>query len=670
MSFTRKSGVLASVGAVLLSVTLLYACAPKAKSGGIGNLGDAASRTYVAPGSYDEFYFFTSGGFSGQVGVYGLPSGRLLRVIPVFSQNPENGYGYNVETKAMLNTSWGNVPWDDTHHPSLSMTAGEHDGRWLFINANNTPRFARIDLKSFETTETLELPNTGGNHGAPFTTENTEYVIGATRFSVPIPQKDVAFDKFKDEFKGTISFVKADEMGKMDVAFQILMPGFDYDLGRPGKGPSHGWVFFTSYNTEQANTKLEVNASKNDKDYIAAVNWKAAEQCVAAGKAKTWPTKYAHNVYSHETHAATTEMKTTVKVLDPKDCAGAVYFLPTPKSPHGVDVDPTGEYIVGGGKLATVIPVHSYSKFQKAIADKNFEKEAYGIPVVNYDATMYCEVQNPGLGPLHNEFDAQGNAYTSVFISSEIVKWSLKDCKVSDRVPTYYSIGHLTVPGGDTKTPYGKYVIAMNKITKDRYLPTGPELTQSAQLYDISGAKMKLLLDFPTIGEPHYAQAILASKIKGEQLKFFKLADNKHPYVARNEQEVGVSRKGKTVHVKMTAIRSHFAPDNIEGVQQGDTVLFHVTNLEQDWDVPHGFAALGSANDAELLVMPGQTRTLTWVAKYAGVYPFYCTDFCSALHQEMQGYVRVAPSGAAVALSATTSKKSQAAFAATTGGGK
>jgi nitrous-oxide reductase len=277
-------------------------------------------------------------------------------------------------------------------------------------------------------------------------------------------------------------------------------------------------------------------------------------------------------------------------------------------------------------------------------------------------------VGNPGLGPLHNEFDANGNAYTSVFISSEIVKWALKDCKVIDRVPTYYSIGHLTVPGGDTKKPYGKYVIAMNKITKDRYLPTGPELTQSAQLYDITGEKMKLLLDFPTIGEPHYAQAIPAEKIRNNQVKFYKLAENKHPYVARAETETGLSRSGKTVHIKMTAIRSHFVPDNIEGVQVGDTVLFHVTNLEQDWDVPHGFAAIGSTNDAELLVMPGQTRTLTWVAKYPGVYPFYCTDFCSALHQEMQGYVRVAPSGSQVALSASTSKKAQQAIAAAVGG--
>jgi len=667
MSLSRKSGLLATAGAVVLGSMYVFACAPNKQVGGIGNATEAASRVYVAPGTHDEFYAFLSGGFSGQVGVYGLPSGRLLKVIPVFSQNAENGYGYNVETRALLNTSHGEVPWDDTHHPSLSMTDGEHDGRWLFINANNTPRFARIDLKTFETTETIEVPNTGGNHGSPFTTENTEYVIGATRFSVPIPQKDVAISEFAKEFKGTISFIRADQFGKMDVAFQLLVPGFDYDLGRPGKGPSHGWAFFTSYNTEQAYTKLEVNASKNDKDYIAAVNWKVLEQCVAANKFKTMPAEYAHNVYDEAKHSATSEMVKSVKVVDPRECAGSIYYLPTPKSPHGVDVDPSGEFIVGGGKLATVLPVHSFSKFQKAIADKAFEKEVEGIPVVNYEATMACEVQNPGLGPLHNEFDEKGNVYTSVFISSEIVKWGLKDCTVVDRVPTYYSIGHLMVPGGDTKKPYGKYVMAMNKITKDRFLPTGPELTQSAQLYDISGDKMKLLLDFPTIGEPHYAQAILASKIVPQQVKFFKLADNQHPYVAKSEKETGLTRSGKKVHIKMTAIRSHFAPDNVDGVQVGDTVLFHVTNLEQDWDVPHGFAAFGSFSDAELLVMPGQTRTLTWIPKKPGVYPFYCTDFCSALHQEMQGYVRVAAAGSTVALSAGTSSKAHAAHEATAG---
>jgi nitrous-oxide reductase len=590
---------------------------------------------------------FASGGFSGQVAVYGLPSGRLLRVIPVFSQDPEKSYGYSEQSKPMLQTSYGFIPWDDAHHPSLSKTDGMNDGRWLFINGNNTPRVARIDLAEMNTKEILEIPNAAGNHASPFVTQGTEYVVAATRFSVPTPQRDVSIESYKENFSGQISFIAVDpKTGRLSLAFQIHMPGFDYDLARPGKGPSHGWAFFTSYNTEQVSTLKERNASQNDKDFIAAVNWKQGEQCVAAGKAKAWTAKYAHN-WVDDADVAHSEMITGSKVLEPSDCPGLVYYLPTPKSPHGVDVDPTGEFIAAGGKLAAMIPVHSITKVQQAIAAKDFEREIDGIPVLKYESIKSCEVQEPGLGPLHTEFDANGNGYTSMFISSEIVKWRVKDCAVLDRIPVYYSIGHLMVVGGDTRKPDGKYVVALNKITKDRYLPTGPELAQAAQLIDITGDKMQMLLDFPTIGEPHYAQAILASAIKDKQIKTFALAENKDPFVVKAEKETRVERKGNVIHIYMTAIRSHFAPDNIEGIQMGDSVYWHVTNLEQDWDVPHGFAITG-ANNAELLVMPGQTRTLAWVPDRPGVFPFYCTDFCSALHQEMQGYVRVSPKGASV----------------------
>jgi nitrous-oxide reductase len=637
----------AVAGAVLAAVAIVNVSCSGAKSPQVGDTADAAQRVYVAPGAYDEFYAFLSGGFDGQVGVYGLPSGRMLRHIPVFSQSPENGWGYSEQTKAMMATSYGFVPWDDAHHPQLSQTAGVPDGRWLFINGTNTPRIARLDLTRFETEEILEIPNAGGNHSSPFITENSEYVVGGTRFSVPAPQRDVSIEDYKEAFSGVLSFVKVDSAtGHMAIAFQIRLPPFDYDLAHAGKGPSHGWSFYTSYNSEQANTKLEVNASQKDKDYIAAINWKQAEQCVAQGKATTEPARYAHNLIGDD-GIARTDWGTSVRMLTPTDCPGLVYYMPTPKSPHGVDVDPTGEYIVAGGKLAAVIPVHSFSKMQKAIADKAFDGEDHGIPVLKYEATMAGEVQNPGLGPLHTEFDDKGYAYTSMFLSSEIVKWSLKDFTVLDRAPAYYSIGHLMIPGGDSRKPWGKYVIALNKITKDRYLPTGPELTQSAQLYDISGDKMKLLLDFPTIGEPHYAQALPAALIKDRQLKMYSLAGNTDPYAAKNEKATRVDRKGTVVHVKMTTVRSHFMPDKIEGIQVGDSVYFHVTNLEQDWDVPHGFAVMG-ANNAELLLMPGQTRTLVWVPSRPGVFPFYCTDFCSALHQEMQGYIRVSPRGSAV----------------------
>ena len=640
---------------VVVCVAALNSCKPKtAQSAATGD----AARSFVAPGKYDEFYNIVSGGFNGQIGVYGIPSGRLLRIIPVFSQSPESGYGFSEETKPMLNTSHGFVPWDDQHHIALSQTKGEHDGRWAFGNGNNTPRLARIDLTTFRTSEILEIPNSAGNHASPFITENSEYVVAATRFSVPLDDQngDVPINTYKQNFKGSISFVSVNPTsGEMNIAFQIRTPGVNFDLSRAGKGKSHGWFFFSCYNSEKANTLLEVNASAKDKDFVMAVNWKKAEEYVKAGKGKKQAVRYAHNVYDDNTHTATSTIKTEVLVLDPADCPEMLYLMPCPKSPHGTDVDPTGEYIVASGKLAASIPVFSFTKLQKAIADKAFDGEYDGIPVIKYEAALHGEVAKPGLGPLHTEFDAVGNAYTSMFVSSEIVKWKLSDLKVLDRVPTYYSIGHLSVPGGPTAKPHGKYVIAYNKITKDRYLPTGPELTQSAQLYDISGDKMKLILDFPTTGEPHYAEAIPASMIMSKQRKIFDINANTHPYATKGEAASKVERRGKEVHIWMTAIRSHMTPDNIEGVMQGDEVFFHVTNLEQDWDVPHGFAIKG-ANNAEILIMPGETQTLKWTAERVGIFPFYCTDFCSALHQEMSGYLRVSPVGSSVALSWGTNK--------------
>ena len=635
-----------SIGFLVIAIAFTSCNDGKSSKSNGALSSNAAEKVYVAPGEHDEFYAFISGGFSGQLSVYGLPSGRLFKVIPVFSQDAEKAYGYNEETKPMLNTSHGFVPWDDAHHPDISQTNGEIDGRWVFINGNNTPRIAKIDLSTFETTEIIEIPNSAGNHSSSFVTENTEYVVAGTRFSVPIPQRDMPIKDYKGNFKGSLSFISVDpDDGRMDIKFQLIMPGFDYDLSHPGRGKSHGWFFFTTYNTEEASTLMEVNSSQNDKDFIAAVNWKKIEEYVNNGGGEMMPANYAHNVYDEETHTATSTMKKEVRVVNPLDVPGAVYFLPTPKSPHGCDVDPTGEYIVGNGKLSANLTVHSFTKMLSAIENKKFAGEAYGIPILNFEDVLAGSVEQPGLGPLHTEFDGKGNAYTTFFISSEVVKWKLGTWEVVDRQPCYYSVGHLMIPGGNSQKPFGKYVVAMNKITKDRYLPTGPEVTQSAQLYDISGDKMELLLDFPTIGEPHYAAGCPADLIKPRSKKIFNLEDNKHPYAAKSEADTKVVRSGNIVHVYMTTIRSHFSPDNIEGIRVGDRVYFHVTNLEQDYDVPHGISMIG-ANTSELLIMPGQTETFLWEPKQVGVWPFYCTDFCSALHQEMQGYVRVSAANA------------------------
>lgn len=636
----------------LVVIAGLFSCNNSGSSSSKGALSSsAAEKVYIAPGEHDEFYAFLSGGFSGQLAVYGLPSGRLFKVIPVFSVDAEKAYGFNEETKPMLNTSHGFIPWGDSHHPDMSQTNGELDGRWIFINENNTPRIARIDLTTFETVEIIEIPNTAGNHSSSYVTDNTEYVIAGTRFSIPVPQRDISIKDYKGNFKGTLSFIKVDsESGEMDLKFQILMPGFDYDKAHPGRGKSHGWFFYTTYNTEEAHTLLEVNASQNDKDFIAAINWKKIEEYVNNGGGKKMATNYAHNVYDESTHSATSTMMKEVIMVDPADVPGAIFFLPTPKSPHGCDIDPSGEYIVASGKLSANLTVHSFTKMLDAIENEKFVGDAYGIPILNFEDILAGVVEQPGLGPLHTEFDGEGNAYTSFFISSEVVKWKLGTWEVLDRKNTYYSVGHVMIPGGNSQKPFGKYLLALNKITKDRYLPTGPEVTQSAQLYDITGDKMELLLDFPTIGEPHYAAGIPAELIKKNSKKLYKLEENEHPHATITDGDARVERDGKEVHIYMTMIRSHFNPDNIEGVKVGDKVYFHVTNLEQDYDVPHGVAMIG-AQTSELLIMPGQTETFVWYPKRVGVWPFYCTDFCSALHQEMQGYIRVSPASSDIELS-------------------
>jgi len=413
---------------IMLLAILVVGTLVVTQCGTEGNRGGAlknhmASRSFVPPGEYDEFYAFLSGGFSGQLSVYGLPSGRLFRVIPVFSVDAEKGYGFNEETKPMLETSHGFIPWDDSHHPEFSQTAGTPDGKWIFINGNNTPRIARISLSTFETVEILEIPNSAGNHSSPFTTENTEYIVAGTRFSIPIPQKDVPIDTYKENFKGSLSFISVADDGDMEVAFQILVPGYDYDLAHAGKGKSHGWMFFTSYNSEEAHSLLEITASQRDKDFIAAVNWKLAEKYLAEGKAHDMPANYLNNVYDEATQMATSHKRSSVKVLIPSECPGLIYYLPTPKSPHGVDVDPTGNYIVGNGKLSADLTVHSFDKMITAIENEQFDGDADGIPILSFEAVHAGTVSSGGLGPLHTEFDGKGNAYTSFF----------RNCKMESR---------------------------------------------------------------------------------------------------------------------------------------------------------------------------------------------------------------------------------------------
>jgi nitrous-oxide reductase len=372
-----------------------------------------------------------------------------------------------------------------------------------------------------------------------------------------------------------------------------------------------------------AHDSLEVKASQNEMDFMACVDWRAAQAAADAGKGR---------------------LIGGAKVLDPKDVPGIVYLVPVPKSPHGVDVDPSGQYICCSGKLQAEVSVFSFAKIQKAIAAKAFDGERGGIPVLKFADCLEAKVAI-GLGPLHTQFDGKGYAYTSLFLDSQIAKWKIgPPWTVVDKIDVYYSIGHLMASEGDTRHPTGEYVVALDKIAKDRYLPVGPSHPEAAQLIDLRGPKMELLYDFPTYPEPHYGQMILASKIKS--LKVYDLAANNNPYVTRKAEEARVEKHGRRVDAYVIAVRSHFTPDTFR-VSEGDTIYFHVTNVEQDEDITHGFGVCFSSQDMQ--IEPGETKTLKWVAAKAGVTPFYCSNFCSALHQEMQGYIEVAPAGTPVA---------------------
>jgi nitrous-oxide reductase len=613
--------------AVSVAVAGLAGCNGKKSTTSKNDREANASATFVAPGEKDEYYLFYSGGHSGQVYVAGLPSMRHIVTIPVFGPYPATGYGFDEESKHML----GDYTWGDVHHPALSQTDSKYDGRWLFVNDNANNRVARIDLRDFKTKQILgPLPNSSGSHASSFITENSEYLFVSTRFSTPLPKGRVADPKdYAKEYAGMVTAIKVDpQSGEMKVAYQILMPPFNFDLASTGKGPSSGFVFFTSYNTEMSGEVLEVNASQKDRDLGALVNWKAAAQAVADGKA--------------------TDMD-GVAVLDPAKVPGVVHFLPIGKSPHGIDVDPTGKWVSAGGKLQPSVTVFATQKILAAIEKKDFDGDFRGVPILKYDSVLEGEVP-VGLGPLHTQYDGRGNAYTSMFIDSNITKWKLppwsdeekKDLTkvVLDKCPVHFSVGHLVVAGSDTREPYGKWLVAMNKLSKGRHVNVGPSQPESSQLIDISGDKMKMVYEAYTEPEPHFAQILKVSDAK--PIEVYPKEENKNPNAVWDMSKTGVTREGNEVTAKVIAVRSRFVPEKIEA-QVGDTLTVHVTNIEQTGDMIHGFGL--NEHNMNIVIDPGETKTLKVKVTKPGVFAFYCTNFCSALHQEMQGYLVARPAG-------------------------
>ncbi|BAO43557.1 Sec-dependent nitrous-oxide reductase [Thiolapillus brandeum] len=607
----------------------------------------AAAKTYTPTGGRDEYLAFSSGGQSGQVIVYGVPSMRILKYIGVFTPEPWQGYGFDDESKEVLaqgRIEGKDIVYGDTHHPAFSETKGDYNGKYLFINDKANPRIAVIDLKDFETKQIVVNPLFRSEHGGAFVTPNTEYVMEATQYAHPYKGSGfVPLSDFNEKYRGGLTYWKFNmEKGKIEPenSFTFELPPYSQDLSDAGKGPTYGWGFTNSFcseryvgGIEKGRPPFEAGCSSKDTDFMHLTNWKKASELVKAGK-----------IGKKVNGMTLISMKEAV-------ANNLLYLIPEPKSPHGVDVVPTGDKIVVSGKLDSHTWVYDWKKIQKVMKNKKFEgKDPYGIPIIALKDALDKSVA-VGLGPLHTQFDSKKCvAYTSIYVDSMITKWDYCKGKVLDQLPIHYNVGHLVAMEGDSVSPDGKYLIALNKLAIDRFNPVGPLHPQNHQLIDISGDKMQLLYDMPVpLGEPHYVVAIKADKLKPEiryRSGWNSRKDERSPWktrAGREKIERTCDANGKcTVNVYGTAIRSHLTPEIIE-VTEGDTVSIHVTNLERAEDEVHGYAMYG--HNVQLSIEPGKTASTTFVADKAGVYPYYCTEFCSALHLEMQGYLLVQPKG-------------------------
>jgi len=613
----------------------------------------AASKTYMPSGRHDDYVLFSSGGQSGQIFAIGVPSMRLLRSIAVFTPESWQGYGFAGEHDHVLEQLKINghlVPWGDTHHPALSETGGEYDGQFLFIGDKANARVAVIDLRDWETKQVVKNPLTVSDHGAAFVTPDTDYIVEGGQYATVLGYGYALPEDYKKSYRGMATFWKFDrQKGRIEEAqsFALELPPYWQDLADAGKRVSDGFIFINSFNAEMAaggvekgNPPFEAGASQRDMDYLHIIDWKKAEKAFKAGKAKMV------NGFA-------------VLPIDVSVAEGVLYFAPEPKSPHGVDVTPNGQYMVVAGKLDPHVTVYSIDKIKAAIASKKYSRtDEYGVPVLDFDAVKEVQVEL-GLGPLHTQFDDKGYAYTSLFLDSAVARWSLggeyaklhpeQPWKLVQKTSVQYNIGHLCAAEGDTVSPDGNHLISMSKWSVDRFLPTGPLLPQNFQLLDITatGTTMPVLYDAPIgVGEPHYCQMIKADKLRTWTV---------YPEVGWNPQTQmldprspkqggeGVVRSGNKVTINMTAVRSHFTPEHVE-LQEGDEVTWRIVAYETTQDATHGFCIGGYG--VNLSLEPGEFIEFTFRADRPGTYPFYCTEFCSALHLEMMGYLHVKPASA------------------------
>ncbi|WP_159876889.1 TAT-dependent nitrous-oxide reductase [Aquitalea denitrificans] len=577
----------------------------------------------VHPGKLDTYYAFSSGGHSGEVRVLGIPSGREIKRIPVFNYDCMVGWGITNESKAIIGTKPdGSLKYTtgDTHHVHMSYTNGTYDGKHIFVNDKINARLARIRLDTMECDKILELPNVQGFHGVfpdkcdpvdPKINHTTRVFCG-NEFHIPQPNDGRDLEAHEKYFC-LFTCVDSETMEprwqcKVDGNMDLVATSYDGKIACSNQ-----------YNTENGVHYEDMMAA--ERDACVFFHIERIEAAVKAGKTFTIGKSGVPIVDG--TKDANKDPKTALTC-----------YVPVPKNPHGVNTSPDGKYYVCAGKLSPTATV-----IQHDLILKWFEG---GLKEPRDTVVAEPEI---GLGPLHTGFDGKGSAYTTLFLDSQIVKWSLdaaikafkgdKSAKVvQDRIDVHYQPGHGFTSMGETKEPDGKFFLSDNKFSKDRYLPVGPYHPENAQLIDISGDKMQLIHDAPAYPEPHDSIMVRRDIIKTRQI--YNL--DEFPLAVKNMKDSRVERKGKKVTVYLASQAPTFGLREWK-VKKGDEVTIIVTNLDKVEDLTHGFAI--PKYNINFVIHPQDTKSVTFIADKPGVFWCYCTNFCHALHLEMRSRMLV-----------------------------
>ncbi|PAU52908.1 nitrous-oxide reductase [Pseudomonas sp. PIC25] len=610
---TAATGLTALAGATALGGAVM------SRESWAAAVKDAQQKIHIEPGELDEYYGFWSGGHSGEVRVLGVPSMRELMRIPVFNVDSATGWGLTDESRRVLGDS-ARFLNGDSHHPHISMTDGRYDGKYLFINDKANSRVARIRLDIMKCDKMVTVPNVQAIHGLRLQkVPRTQYVFCNGEFVIPHPNDGSNLKNLDAAERYTMfNAVNADTM---EVAFQVIVDG---NLDNTDADYSGKYAAATCYNSEKA-TDL-AGMMRNERDWVVVFNIPRIEAAIKAGRFKTLG-------------------DSKVPVVDGREGSELTRYIPVPKNPHGLNTSPDGRFFIANGKLSPTVSMIEIARLDDLFDNKL--KDPREVVIAEPEL---------GLGPLHTTFDNRGNAYTTLFIDSQVVKWNLDDAiraykgekvaYIRQKLDVQYQPGHNHASLTESRDADGKWLVVLCKFSKDRFLPVGPLHAENDQLIDISGEEMRLVHDGPTFAEPH--DCILAHR---DQIRTKKIWSRDDPFFAdtvamaakdgvKLETDNKVIRDGNKVRVYMTSTAPTYGITEFN-VKQGDQVTVVITNMDMIEDVTHGFCMVNHGVSME--ISPQQTSSITFTADKPGVHWYYCNWFCHALHMEMVGRMIVEP---------------------------